>query len=54
MSSGASLAVHRRALYKWSTPLLAERFLRYSPTPVSRSAMTMNTASGVIVVLTRD
>lgn len=43
-----------RALYKWSTPLLAERFLRYSPTPVSRSTMTMNTASGVIVVLTRD
>jgi SAM-dependent methyltransferase len=43
-----------RALYKWATPLLAERFLTYSQSPLSRADMAMNTASGTIVVMTRD
>jgi SAM-dependent methyltransferase len=43
-----------RALYKWATPLLAERFLTYRATPSSRAEMQMNTASGVIVIMTKD
>jgi len=42
-----------RALYKWATPHFASRFLTYSDRPVSRSDMATNTASGVIVVLTK-
>jgi SAM-dependent methyltransferase len=41
-----------RALYKWATPHFARRFLTYSDKPVSRADMAMNTAAGVIVVLT--
>lgn len=40
-----------RALYAWSTPRLAMRYLSYRPYPVSRSDMRMNTASGLILVL---
>ncbi len=40
-----------RALYMWSTPRLASRFLTYDGRPVSREGMRMNTASGVILVL---
>jgi SAM-dependent methyltransferase len=40
-----------RALYAWSTPWLASRYLSYRPYPISRKDMRMNTASGVIVVL---
>ena len=42
-----------RALYKWATPRFARRFLTYSDKPVSRADMAMNTAAGVIVVLTK-
>jgi hypothetical protein len=42
-----------RALYKWATPLFASRFLTYSDRPVSRRDMATNTASGVILVLTK-
>jgi hypothetical protein len=41
-------------MYKWATPLLAERFLTYRATPSSRAEMQMNTASGVIVIMTKD
>ena len=40
-----------RAFYAWSTPWLASRYLSYRPYPISRKDMRMNTASGVIVVL---
>lgn len=40
-----------RALYAWSTPRLAMRYLSYRPYPVSRKGMRMNTASGLILVL---
>jgi SAM-dependent methyltransferase len=40
-----------RALYAWSTPWLASRYLSYRSYPISRKDMRMNTASGVIVVL---
>jgi hypothetical protein len=42
-----------RALYKWATPHFARRFLTYSDKPVSRADMAVNTAAGVIVVLTK-
>jgi SAM-dependent methyltransferase len=42
-----------RALYKWATPHFASRFLTYSDQPVSRHDMATNTASGVILVMTR-
>lgn len=42
-----------RALYKWATPQFASRFLTYSDRPVSRADMATNTASGIIVVLTK-
>ena len=42
-----------RALYKWATPHFARRFLSYSDRPVSRANMKMNTASGIILVLTK-
>jgi SAM-dependent methyltransferase len=42
-----------RALYKWATPHFARRFLTYSDRPVSRRDMATNTASGVILVLTK-
>lgn len=42
-----------RALYKWATPHFARRFLTYNDQPVSRPDMATNTASGVIVVLTK-
>ena len=40
-----------RALYAWSTPRLAMRYLSYRPYPISRRDMRMNTASGLILVL---
>ena len=40
-----------KALYAWTTPRLASRFLSYRPYPVGRKDMRMNTASGLIVVL---
>ena len=40
-----------RGLYQWATPWIASRFLSYSETPLSRKEMTMNTSSGVILVL---
>ncbi len=40
-----------RAFYAWSTPWLASRYMSYQPYPISRKDMRMNTASGVIVVL---
>ena len=42
-----------RALYQWSTSLMARNFLSYSQWPVSRRNMKMNTASGVILILTK-
>lgn len=42
-----------RALYKWATPHFARRFLTYSDRPVSRADMMTNTASGIILVLTK-
>ena len=43
-----------RALYAWSTPRLAMRYLSYRPYPVSRKDMRMNTASGLILVLEKS
>ena len=42
-----------RALYAWSTPWLASRYLSFRSYPVSRREMRMNTASGIILVLTK-
>ena len=42
-----------RALYKWATPYFASRFLTYNDRPISRADMATNTASGVILVLTK-
>lgn len=42
-----------RGLYQWSMPLVAARFMSYSNQPISRSSMSMNTESGVIVKLTK-
>jgi len=43
-----------RALYAWNTPRLAQQFLSYRSTPVSRKDMRMNTASGLIAVLEKS
>jgi 2-polyprenyl-3-methyl-5-hydroxy-6-metoxy-1,4-benzoquinol methylase len=40
-----------RALYAWTTPWLAKRYLSYRTYPVSRRDMRVNTASGVILLL---
>jgi ubiquinone/menaquinone biosynthesis C-methylase UbiE len=40
-----------RVLYAWNTPRLAQQYLSYRSSPVSRKDMRMNTASGLIVVL---
>lgn len=43
-----------RAFYQWAMPAVAARFLTYSDVPVSRKDMMMNTASGVISIMTRE
>jgi SAM-dependent methyltransferase len=40
-------------LFRWATPFFARRFLSYNDKPVSRKDMRMNTASGVILILTK-
>lgn len=40
-----------KALYAWSTPFFARRFLSFQSRPVTRKEMRMNTASGIILVL---
>jgi 2-polyprenyl-3-methyl-5-hydroxy-6-metoxy-1,4-benzoquinol methylase len=42
-----------RVLYMWLTAMFAKRFASYRSYPVSRKDMRMNTASGVILVLTK-
>lgn len=43
-----------RVLYQWTMPMVAARFLAYSANPVSRADMRMNTASGVILIMTKE
>lgn len=40
-----------KVLYKWLAPYFAERFLSYSDSPIGKSHMPVDTASGVILVL---
>jgi SAM-dependent methyltransferase len=42
-----------RVLHRWKSPALAQRHLSYRTYPVSRKNMRMNTASGVILALTK-
>lgn len=43
-----------RAFYQWAMPTVAARFLTYCANPVSRSNMRMNTASGVILIMSKE
>jgi len=43
-----------RVFYRWTMPWLAQRFLSYSSSPLSRKDMLTNTASGVILVLEKQ
>jgi SAM-dependent methyltransferase len=40
-----------KVFYKWLSPYFAERFLSYSDSPIGKSDMPVDTASGVILVL---
>jgi 2-polyprenyl-3-methyl-5-hydroxy-6-metoxy-1,4-benzoquinol methylase len=40
-----------KVFYKWLAPYFAERFLSYSDSPIGKSDMPVDTASGVILVL---
>ena len=42
-----------KILYKWASPLFARKYLTYSDSPVSNSTMSVDTASGIILVLTK-
>jgi len=42
-----------KVFYKWASPLFAKKFLTYSNSPVSSSTMSVDTASGIILVLTK-
>lgn len=40
-----------KIFYKWASPILANKYLTYSDLPISNSSMSVDTASGVILVL---
>ncbi|MCC7487566.1 MAG: methyltransferase domain-containing protein [Burkholderiales bacterium] len=42
-----------KVFYRWLSPAFARRFVSYSERPVSRAGMSVDTASGVILALTK-
>lgn len=42
-----------KIFYKWASPFFAKKYLTYSNFPISRETMSIDTASGVILVLTK-
>lgn len=42
-----------KVFYKWASPWFAKKYLTYSKSPISNPALSVDTASGVILVLTK-